>query len=161
MALTCDPPQSLIPLLISHDRAPTWLMSGIPMSPGGIWSLYMLGGGEGGDDGLGVLVACHSGQLACLRASSPWPQGHTVQRPSRRDAWNWAVDCLKAKDPSLLVRGRRAWPPPRPVGKLDRPRWRCPSLRVELKAKGCMSAWHGADTNHCLCQFCLQSVVAG
>lgn len=113
MALTCDPPQSLIPLLISHDRAPTWLMSGIPMSPGGIWSLYMLGGGEGGDDGLGVLVACHSGQLACLRASSPWPQGHTVQRPSRRDAWNWAVDCLKAKDPSLLVRGRRAWAPPK------------------------------------------------
>lgn len=111
-------------------------MSGVPMSPDGIWSLYLLGGGEGGDDGLGVLVAYHSGQPACLRASSPWPQGHTVQRPSRRDAWNWAVDRLKAKDPSLLVRGRRAWGPPRPVGKLDRPRWRCPSLRVELRAKG-------------------------
>lgn len=71
--------------------------------------------------------------LHVSRASSPWPHGHTVQRRSRRNAWNWAVGCFEAKDPSLLEWGRRVWTP-RPVGRFDRPGWRRPSLKAELRA---------------------------
>jgi hypothetical protein len=89
-----------------------------------------------------------TGQLACLRAPYPWPRGHTVQRRSGRNAWNWAVGCFKAKDPSLLDWVRRAWAPQQARGAFV--------FRVGLRGRipaqeqGCMCTGHRANTNLCL-----------
>lgn len=72
MALICDHPPRHIPLLIGHDQAPTWLMSSVSMSPGGIWGLYMLGGGKEGTD----LVRSWLATLDSLHASGLHLHGH-------------------------------------------------------------------------------------
>lgn len=141
MALTCDlhPPHH-IPLLIGCEQAPPWLMSSVQMYPGG--NFVFIHGKVGRREKLpGVPSACHTRQLACLRAPSSWPCGHTVQRRSGRNAWNWAVGWFKSQRPKSIGSGEESLGPQTRkqhctvAGSVGQGlgEWGALSLRVELR----------------------------
>lgn len=67
---------------------------------------------------------------------------------------------LESQRPKSIDEGKESLGP-QTCRQAQHAKMEVPVFESRGQGQGCMSAWHGPDTNRCLCQFCLQIVVPG
>lgn len=130
-----------------------------PPTPGAGLESFRAGRWEGGD-GLGVLVVCLPLRTACMS------QGFISMATGAHCAETLPKGCVELGRKLLLKPKTQVyWGGEGELGPPDLRQARQAEMEVSVfesraRGSGCMSAWRGADTNHCLCRSWLQSVVA-